>query len=882
MVGAETDAEHALAQVGVDPRAALAEADAIVARLPRPRTPHDVREVATAHRAAGLALRSLSDPVEAERRMRRGVGLAERHGLRDVAAEVRMSLAFVLSESGRTRAALSCTDEALEVLTDGRGARVRVIRALVFHRAGRLDDALHEYALALPELRRAGDELWEARLRHNRAQILAESGDTGAALNDLEWAYARHVEHGETADAADTLWNMGSVLAMSGDVPTALAMFDRAEAAWADLDRPERWLYRSDVLFGVGLIGEAAVNARLAVDHLAGRGWISLESEARLQWALCMLADPAPDLAAIHEQAGHARRLLRRQNRPEWSAVADYVLTKSALLGSPSIRHLARVEEVADTLARAGYSAHSADLRITAGRFALAHGHTARGRDILAPLARGHRSATWGVRARASFASGLLAEADGALASADRHLRSAWSSVEAQMRTLGATELRAGAALHARSLVTAGARIALASGSTARLFDWGERGRVATLRYSPATAPRDPELARALTQLRWARVAEEEAHLEGDQDKAFDLACRRAESEVVRITRSRAGAVTGLQTVRAAELRSELGHEAFVQLVDVDGQLWGITITAGGTRRDPLGATADASAALASVSFAMSRILSGFGTASTRSALVSALERAVNTLDSLALAPLAARLGDQDLVICPPASLAATPWSLLPTCRSRVVTVAPSATLWCQARRRPARSGGAVLAVSGPGLPAARTEAEQVASLYPGARALTGADAQVSRLLELAPDADLLHLAAHGRLRKDNPLFSELQLVDGPLMGYDLESLSRVPPCVVLSACSSGAGHAVVADETLGLAWTLLGLGSSMVIAPLYVVPDQATRHLMVDVHRRTVDGAPLPVALSQAQAAADPDDPVAVAVAAAFLAYGAIRPGVG
>ena len=868
------DAEHALAQVGVDPRAALAEADAVVARIPRPRTPTDVREVATAHRAAGLALRSLSDPVDAERRMRQGVALAERNGLREVAAEVRMSLAFVLSESGRTQAALASTDAALAVLTGVRAARVHVIRALVFHRAGRLPEALHEYDIALPELRKADDSLWEARLRHNRAQLVAESGDTRTAMSDLEWSYAHQVAHGDATDAAVILWNMGSVLAMSGDVPSALAMFDRAEAQLTELDRPERWIYRSDVLFGVGLIQEAAGNARLAVDQLDGRGWDSLESEARLQYALCLLALPRPDHAEVQRQAGIAHRLLVSQNRPEWSAVADYVLTKDALLDSPSAELLVRVEEVADTLARSGHTGHAADLRITAGRFALANGDPARGRQILAPLAEQRRGRSLHVRTRASFALGLLAEADGAQASAERHLRAAWRSVETQMSTLGATELRAGAALHARSLVIAGARVAMASGSTARLFAWGERGRVATLRYPPSTAPRDPDLARALTHLRWSRASEEQAHLDGDQARGPEGARRRAESEVVRLTRARAGTQTGLATVNATDVRELLSDEAFVQFLEVEGDLWAITVTEVRATRHRLGTTAEATAALETLSFAMSRILSGFG-AATRDALLRVLQGAASTLDGLLLAPLAARLGGRHLVVCPTAALAATPWTLLETCRDRVVTVAPSATLWCRARTRSRPTTRPVLAVAGPGLPGARQEAEDVARLHPGAAALTGSAAQVGTVLDLAPDVGILHLATHGRLRKDNPLFSELQLADGPLMGYDFESLPRVPDCVVLSACSSGAGHAVVADETLGLAWTLLGLGSSTVIAPLYVVPDTATRHLMVDVHRRAAAGASTSVALSQARAAADPDDPVAVGVAAAFLAYG-------
>lgn len=40
--------------------------------------------------------------------------------------------------------------------------------------------------------------------------------------------------------------------------------------------------------------------------------------------------------------------------------------------------------------------------------------------------------------------------------------------------------------------------------------------------------------------------------------------------------------------------------------------------------------------------------------------------------------------------------------------------------------------------------------------------------------------AGVAHLAAHGRLSAENPLFSEIAPADGPLIAYDLEQLPRV------------------------------------------------------------------------------------------------------
>jgi CHAT domain-containing protein len=134
----------------------------------------------------------------------------------------------------------------------------------------------------------------------------------------------------------------------------------------------------------------------------------------------------------------------------------------------------------------------------------------------------------------------------------------------------------------------------------------------------------------------------------------------------------------------------------------------------------------------------------------------------------------------------------------------------------------------------------------------------------------------LAHIAAHGRFRADNPLFSALDLVDGPLTVHDLETLRRPPETVVLSACDSGLSSVHPGDELLGLAAGLLGLGTRTLVASLLQVPDQATRTLMLDFHRRLRSGLPPAEALAGAQAVglASGDD-AAVAAAASFVCLG-------
>ena len=103
--------------------------------------------------------------------------------------------------------------------------------------------------------------------------------------------------------------------------------------------------------------------------------------------------------------------------------------------------------------------------------------------------------------------------------------------------------------------------------------------------------------------------------------------------------------------------------------------------------------------------------------------------------------------------------------------------------------------------------------------------------------LELLEGSSIAHVAAHGRLRTDNPLLSSLEMADGPLTVYDLERLDRVPAVVVLPACRSAVSTVRSGEELLGLAAAFLALGSRAVIASMIPVPDEVTAAFMPRLH---------------------------------------------
>jgi CHAT domain-containing protein len=252
------------------------------------------------------------------------------------------------------------------------------------------------------------------------------------------------------------------------------------------------------------------------------------------------------------------------------------------------------------------------------------------------------------------------------------------------------------------------------------------------------------------------------------------------------------------------------------------------------------------------------------------------LSRARATFDEALVRPLGRRAADRPVVIVPSVSLRSLPWSIVPSYANRSVVVSPSAMLWQLAAKRPAPESARTVVVAGPGLPGALEEAAAVADMYPGCLRLFGDNATAAGLSAAMDGAALVHLAAHGLLRSDNPLFSALIIADGPFTIYDLERLRHAPCVVVLAACDTGRTHTVAGDEMLGFAAALLAGGTTTLVAPVMPVPDAETAPLMQSFHRYLGARLSPPEALAKAQAEMWADDPATGSSGATFVCLGA------
>ena len=246
------------------------------------------------------------------------------------------------------------------------------------------------------------------------------------------------------------------------------------------------------------------------------------------------------------------------------------------------------------------------------------------------------------------------------------------------------------------------------------------------------------------------------------------------------------GVTNGTGPVRAGldvdRLVDEVGDATFVELFEVDGRLRSVVVTGGRVRAYDVGSAADATAAVDAARFVLRQAARGrpVRLADIRARLQTAL-----------LGPSVAAFGTGPVVVSPTASLHATPWGLLPALAGVPVTVVPTASAWLRARGSRARRHGRVL-VAGPGLASGGAEVPLVAAQHPEAVVLSDGSATVEGCLRAMDGAELVHVAAHGRFRADNPMFSALELDDGPLTVHDFERLRRAPHRFVLSACDSG------------------------------------------------------------------------------------------
>jgi hypothetical protein len=453
---------------------------------------------------------------------------------------------------------------------------------------------------------------------------------------------------------------------------------------------------------------------------------------------------------------------------------------------------------------------------------------------------------------------------------------------------LGSSELRAQTTAHGAELASLGLRHALRLGRPGLLLAWSERWRAMALAGAPVRPPCDDELQADLAAMRSVSSRISRAQSRG----LLITPLQHEQQRLERAVRSRAlrtlgtGPGDGWRTnaggLDRSGLLDELHGDRLLELVDIDGELHVLVCGDGRVRRFAAGTSEEAARVLRSARFSLSRVALG-SSASYPTEARARLVRLGEMLEHVLLGEAGDHLGDDNVIVVPPGRLHAVPWGLMPRLRTRAVSVAPSAASWLRVRRAVAgeirdAAAGPVVLVRGPGLASRGAEVPQLAADYTVGDlepvVLGDGSATVARVMNAIDGARLVHIAAHGTFRADSPLFSALQLDDGPLTVYDLERLRRGPRLLVLSSCDSGVAAPAGADEVLGLASSLIPLGTAGIVASVVPVNDPAVVPLMIELHRQLRGGASLAEALCDARRASG-SDLVATATGWSFIALG-------
>jgi hypothetical protein len=638
---------------------------------------------------------------------------------------------------------------------------------------------------------------------------------------------------------------------------------------------------RARMYLNAGLAGEARAMCHAALQEVHLRP--VKRAELLLAAAQADLADG--DLDAAEVDGDLAGRLFVSQQRPVWAQRARLLSLQAQYLADhPDHRDLAarplsaevtnaptyrrrqrRLFRASRELVEQMHTEQAPDLSVAQllhGRIAHDAGRDDEARESFARAAAVRHSASGLSRSAGWLAAALLADLGGQRRALLHACRRGLDAVDEHRALLGDLELRALATRHGIELAALALRSAHERGDARAMLWWIERWRATALAAPRTRSTPDDDMDRLVAALRHATRRLDVA--DGPARESLRKERDRLELEVRRKHRRQRASGTQAATFDPQGIGAALGDTVLVVIVSLDRTLSAITVADGRVRRRVIGPLEDALQEAKFARFALRR--AAFGRVPDIDAAAARLQKAL-------LGDPAPPWSRPNVVVVPPADLLTAPWGLLPVFADTTVTVSPSATLWASARGR-RNTDGHIALVTGPGLSTGESEVTLLSPLHRGARAVGGEAATVAEALAILDGARLAHVAAHGTFRADAPMFSSLQLSDGPLTVHDLDRLERPPVEMVLSACDSGNAAPIGAYEALGLVSSLLAMGTAAVLASVVPVNDRATIGVMRDVHDVVGRGGTLAEGWLAARRAAT--DPLERATAAAFTAWGA------
>jgi CHAT domain-containing protein len=805
----------------------------------------------------GVGATAAGRPAIGARHLRAGLRLLGRSAVGDastaaqqvLAARLLISLAHAEAEQGRTELGLRLLDEAETLVAPEERGVLLQQRGLALLRTGQTEQALGLLDAAVPLLTAAGDVVVLARTLLNRSVVRLGAGRVRLARDDLRECERIARANGLDLLAAKAMQNLGYCDLYTGDIPSALEAFETAARGYARHGPgilPVLALDKARALLAAGLPGEAGRELDNALVLFRQERLSQDYAEAELTRAQAAL--DAGEFRAAREWARRAERRFRRRGNSAWAALAALMQLRAEFQTARTPSLAARAGRLADRLRLLNLAQEAEVAGLLAIRALVAAGRTSTAhRRATQVVPAPHTSMETRLLRRLTRAE--LALAQGRRGEALTQLRAGLATLQDHRSRFGSLDFQTSTAALGSELALAGLDAALDDGSPGLVFAWSERSRAQAFRLRPVRASADTETAEAVVELRQLSHALRTAELSGRSDPQVRARCVELERRIREHGWRVPGTGESLAAPTLAMVAAELAatDRMMVSFLSRHGRLLALLIHNGSAHVVGLGD-------YAAVEEALRRLLADLNAQAGRNpparlvqVIRDSIRQQLSVLTEQILAPLRALLGDHDIVVVPTMSLSGLPWGLLPDLRGRPVTVAPSAAAWLAARR-PRRAGDKPVArppllVAGPDLSHADREITEITKVYPQSRSLRGLTATVEATLHALEGAQIAHLAAHGHHERENVLFSRLDLVDGPLMAYDVQQLTQAPHQVVLSACDVGRTVVRAGDEILGFTAALLYAGTANVVSCVARVPDEAAASVMVAYHREIAAG---------------------------------------
>lgn len=790
--------------------------------------------------AGGIAARLTGDLAVSNRFLRDAIALSEQHGDETGFVQANITRAGNSLLAGNPNDAVKRLESLGQPEDPELAARLGLQLGTVYARSSRFDQAVIHFSAALQAAHEANDQRLIAVVTKNRGMLRIFSGDYKAARSDLEFARKGFDELGIDIEVAYCDHNLGQVADYTGDLARALPLFRAAEARIAKLASSEWEVQAShcDALLHAGLGEEAAqlaetISKRMdQADHNLDRG------EALLAWAKAELL--RGDYAASRDVAIETVMVFERQQRADWKAHA-------ALVGTLARAHLGEPIDIA-ALELIGKDIDAQHMPLAWLETELAAADacvTSRPQEAVNRLRNVQTSIDRAPVDLRLAATALVAEARlqlGNRRGSDAAARKAFRLLFDYQRLLASGDLQVAVRRHARRAGTVGLASAVESGRPRRVFDWLERDKWALLQSADAVTDPDPGLRTALARYRAIDAALRRG---GGSDPALKRLHRDTETWIRDLNRAIPVTSTESTTpVTASAVADASGTTTIVALGVHETRLLAVKIRKGRATAHLLGSSDDAERLSRLARSSLGRVARHIPTAGATDDLGHLSAQIIDPLGVI----------DNQVVILPTPGLFGAPWRALPGLTGSRVSVSPSATMWLRRPKSIADSGPPLL-VSGPDLDHGQTEVEHISAALTGSDVLTGAEATVDATLEAANNATLVHIAAHGTNRMDNPLFSSLRLADGPMNVHELGQLANPPTTVVLSACHVGLPAEAPGHELLGLVGGLLRIGTRTIVASTIALPDDtSTAGFMTAFHRSFADGESASAALIEAE----------------------------